>query len=115
MNSTTWVWVIFLVVLIGSYWLYSRGKLSKIRLPNIGSKPTAEQIEAQTVKEVAKAEELKSVLEAKRELAVARAKNIRLQREIDGVSEKSVEKDKREAEREEQKALEAKSVKPRRL
>ena len=70
-----------------------------------------ERLKEATEKEVAKADELMSVLEAKRELATARAKNIKLRKEIDGVSEKSMDKEKRDK----QKVQDAQKVKPRRL
>ncbi len=121
--SVGWILLAILGAVIGVYYLYKRGKLSRLKVKGIRMtkvfEPKAEtQIErlrAATEKELTKAEELRSVLEAKTELAKARAENIRLQKEIDGVSEKSIEKDKRETEREEQKAQEAQKVKPRRL
>lgn len=110
-GNAIWLWVAVLVIVIGIYWLYKSGKLGKIKLPKVGPKPTLNQLEEQTGKERAKAVELRSVLDAKRSLARARAENIRLTREIDGVNEKSVEKEKQD----EQKAQEAQKVKPRRL
>ena len=74
-----------------------------------------ERLKAQTEKEVERIEELKSVLEAKTELAKARAESIRLLKQIDGVSEKSVEREKRDVEMAEKKAQDAEKVKPRRL
>jgi len=108
MSGSVWIWVVVLAVLIGGYWLFKNGKLGTIKLPSFGPKPTVEQIEAQTGKEKVKAEELRKVLEARRELAKVRAENIRLRKEIDRVSEKSVVKEKRDAE-------EAQKAKPRRL
>ena len=115
----SWAGVIVIVACIGVYYLYKRGKLSwlkgkGIRLPKWFEPKAETQIErlkAATGKEVAKAEELRAVLEAKRELATARAENIRLRKEIDGVSEKSMDKEKRD----EQDAQEAQKVKPKRL
>ena len=112
----SWVGVIVIVACIGMYMLYKRGKIPRlkgkgIKMPKMFEPKADTQIErlkAQTGREVAKAEELRSVLEAKTELAKARAENIKLQKAIDGVSEKSVEKERQEA-------LEAQNVKPRRL
>ena len=111
MNISVWIWGAILAIAIGVCWLYKNGKLDKIKIHSLGRKPTVEQIEEQTGKEVIKAKELQDMLEAKRDLAKARAANIRLQKEIDGVSEKSVEKEKQD----ERKAQEAQKVKPRRL
>ena len=69
------------------------------------------RLNALTEKEVAKAEELQKVLEAKQELARARADNIKLRKAIDGVSEKSVERERRE----QQEDVEKKVEKPKRL
>lgn len=116
-----WVWVAIIAICTSGYVLYKQGKtpwlkgIGKIiKLPKMFEPKAETQIEklkAQTEKEVARAEDLRSVLEAKRGLAKARAENIRLMKEIDGVSAKSVGKE----EREEQKAQEAQKVKPRRL
>ena len=125
-GNMSWIFVVIIGAVIGVYYLYKQGKIpwlkgKGIKLPRMPKmfEPKAEtQIErlrAATDKEVAKAEELKSVLEAKTELAKARAENIRLLKQIDGVSERSVEKGKREAEQAEKKAQEAQKVKPRRL
>ena len=111
-----WVGVAVIVACIGVYYFYKRGKLSwlkgkGIKMPKMFEPKADTQIErlkVQTGKEVAKAKELRNMLEAKTELAKARAENIKLQKAIDGVSEKSVEKARQEA-------LEAQNVKPRRL
>jgi len=118
-TNASWIFIVVIGACIGVYYLYKQGKIPwlkgmGIKMPKMFEPKAETQIErlkAQTEKEVAKAEELRSVLEAKRELAKARAENIKLRKEIDGVSEKSVEKDRRE----EQKAQEAQKVKPRRL
>jgi len=116
-----WVWVGVIVVCIGIYYLYKQGKipwLKGVRMPKMFEpkvETRIERLKAQTEKERGRAEELKGMLEAKRELAKARAENIRLMREIEGVSAKSVEKDKRDEERAEEKVREAEKVKPRRL
>jgi len=117
MGNMSWIWIVIIGACIGVYYFYKQGKmpwLKGIKRPKMFEPKVDTQIErlkAQTEKEVAKAEELRSVLEAKRELAKARAENIRLQKEIDGVSARSVEKDKRA----EQEAQKAQNVKPRRL
>ena len=120
-----WVWVGVIVVCIGIYYLYKQGKIPWLKGKKIGIKmpkwfeskaeTQIEKLKAQTEKEVSRAKELKSVLEAKTELAKARAENIKLRKEIDGVSPKSVEKEKRVAEQADQKAQEAQKVKPKRL
>ena len=115
MNIAIWIWAAILAILIGGYWAYKNGKLGKVKLPSFSRKPTVEQIEAQTEKEVTRAKELRGVLEAKRELAKARAESIKLRKEIDGVSAKSVEKEKAQEKLDEQKAQELQKVKPRRL
>jgi uncharacterized protein (DUF342 family) len=115
------LWVAIIGACIGIYYLYKQGKipwlkgLKGIKMPKMfepKAETLIEKLKAQTRKEVDKAEKLKSVLEAKTELAKARAENIRLQREIDGVSEKSVEKEKQVAEKG---RLDAEKAKPRRL
>ena len=88
-------------------------KIPKMFKPKVETQ--VERLKAQTENEVSRAAELRSVLEAKTELAKARAENIRLLKQIEGVSEKSVEKGKRDAELAEKKAQEAERVKPRRL
>jgi len=113
-GSASWIFIVIIGACIGVYYLYKHGKISwlkGIKMPKI-FEPKAEtqiaRLKAQTEKEVERIEELRSVLEAKTELAKARAENIRLRKEIDGVSEKSVEKEKQDAE-------EAQKAKPRRL
>jgi len=94
-------------------WL--KGLLKGIKMPKMFEpKPDdlTEKLKEQTAKEMVKAEELRKVLEAKTELAKARAENIKLLKKIDGVSEKSVEREKQAAEQDKQ---EAQNVKPRRL
>jgi len=120
-SNASWIWIVIIGACIGVYYLYKQGKipwLKGIKIPKMlrvfEPKPDdlTEKLKAQTEKEVAKAEDLRRVLEAKTELAKARAENIRLLKRIDGVSEKSVEKDKRDTEKEEQ---EAQKAKPKRL
>lgn len=118
MSSASWIWIVIIGAIIGIYYLYKQGKipwLKGIKRPRMFEpKPgnIVEKLKVQTEKEVARAEELRSMLEAKTELAKARAENSRLQKEIDGVSERSVEKEKRVAEKDK---LDAEKVKPRRL
>ena len=52
-----------------------------------------DRLGAETAREQKKAGELRKVLEAKKELARARAENIRLRKEIDGVNERTVGKE----------------------
>jgi hypothetical protein len=120
MGNASWILIVIVGVIVGVYYLHRQGKipwLKGIKAPKLPKmfEPKAEtqieRLKADAEKELAKAEELRSVLEAKRELAKARAENIKLRKEIDGVSEKSVEKEKLAA----KKAQEAKEVKPRRL
>ena len=121
-SNMSWIFIVIIGVCIGVYYLYKQGKIpwlgrlkgKGIKMPKMFEPKAETQIERlkeATEKEVAKAEELKDVLDAKRELAKARAANIKLRKEIDGVSEKSMDKEKRE----EQKAQNAQKVKPRRL
>lgn len=113
MSFAVWLWLIIIaVIILGCYWLYKTGGIGKLKISNIGPKPTVEQLVMQTRKESARAEELRKVLEAKRELARARAESIRLMKDIDAVSARSVEKEKQDADKEEQ---EAKKARPRRL
>jgi len=99
----SWLGVILITVGIAGYMLYQRGKLPLdkwlaecvVRMPKwFEPKLTdlAGKLDAQTKKEVAKAKELRDVLEAKKELVKAKAENTRLRREIDGISEKSASK-----------------------
>jgi len=117
-SNAMWIWVAIIGACIGVYYLYKQGKLpwlKKIKLPKMFEpKPDdlTEKLKAQTEKEMVKAEELRKVLEAKTELAKAKAENIRLRKKIDGVSEKSVEKEKLVAE---QGKRDAEKAKPRRL
>jgi len=117
-GNASWIWIAIIGACIGVYYLYRQGKipwLKGVKMPKMFEpKPDdlTEKLKAQTAKEVAKASDLQKVLGAKTELAEARAENIRLQKEIDGVSEKSVEKERRVAE---QDKLDAQKAKPRRL
>ena len=117
-NSASIVWVVIIGACFGVYYLYRQGKipwLKGIKMPKMFEPKPEDQVEKlkiQTGKEMERAKELRKVLEAKTELAKAKAESIRLQKEIDGVSERSVEKGRRDAEKEEQ---EAKNKKPRRL
>jgi len=120
MGSASWIWIAIIGAVIGVYYLYKQGRvpwLKGIKMPRLKvfePKPedVVEKLKAQTEREMAKAEELRAVLEAKKGLARVKAENIRLRKEIDGVSEKSVEREKRVAELEER---EAKKAKPKRL
>jgi len=113
-GNMSWIFLVIIGVCIGVYYLYKRGKIpgmKGIKLPKLFEPKADTQIarlNSQTEREVAKAEELRSVLKAKTELAEARADNIKLQKEIDGVSAKSVEKERQDEQ-------EAQNVKPRRL
>lgn len=121
-----WIWLAVIGACIGAYYLYKQEKIpwlkgKSVKMPKIPKlfepkvETQIERLKAQTEREVARAEELRSMLEAKRELAKARAENIRLMREIGGVSEKSVEKDRLDSEKAQEAEIEAKKVKPRRL
>ena len=121
-SNMSWIFIVIIGVCIGVYYLYKQGKIpwlkgldgKGIKMPKMFEPKAETQIERlkeATEKEVAKAEELRGVLEAKRELAKARADNIRLMKEIDGVSEKSMDKEKLDK----QKVQDAQKVKPRRL
>ena len=126
-GTASWIWLAIIGACIGMYYLYKQGKIpwlkgKSIKMPKMFTKlfepkveTHIERLKAQTEKEVSRAEELRSMLEAKRELAKARAENIRLVREIGGVSEKSVEKEKLAAKKAQEAEIEAKKVKPRRL
>jgi len=124
LDNPALIWIVIIGAIIAVVYFYKQGKipwLKGIKLPRMprwfGPRPDdlTEKLKAQTEKEVAKAEELRAVLEAKRELAKARAENIKLRKEIDGVSERSVEREKRDAVKVEQEVQEAQKVKPRRL
>lgn len=89
------VWIIIIAICIGVYILRKQGKLTWlnwIKLPRI-LEPKADnlvdKLKLQTEREVEKAEELRGLLEAKRNLAEAKAENIKLKKEIDAVSEKN--------------------------
>ena len=72
-----------------------RDRLKRPKLPRwFESKPNnlTEKLRTQTVKEIARSEELRKVLGAKRELAKAKAESIRLTKEINGVNEMTVDK-----------------------
>jgi len=120
-SSALWIWIAVIGACIGVYYLYRQGKipwLMRIKTPKLFKpKPDdlAEKLKSQTEKEVAKAAELRKVLEAKTELARVKAENIRLQKEIDGVSEKSVEREKQVAEKDRKDKQDAQKVKPKRL
>ena len=117
MSNLIWIWIAIIGACIGGYYYYKQGKLpwlKGIKMPKMFQPKAETQIErlkAATKKEVERIEELRSVLEAKTELAKARAENIRLLKQIDGVSEKSVEREKQA----EKKAQEAQRVRSRRL
>jgi len=117
MSNMSWIFIIIIGAGIGIFALYRQGRLpwlKGIKIPKMFEQKADTQIEKlrkQTEKEVEKAEELRSVLEAKKGLATVKAENIRLQKAIDGVSEKSVEREKRD----EKKAQDARNVKPKRL
>ena len=115
----SWVGVILVAVCIVGYTLYQRGKLTwlkRLRMPKLFEPKNDDltgRLKLQTEKEVAKAEELKKVLEAKKVLVIAKAENTKLRKEIDGLSERSLEKEQQE--RMEQQEDEKKVVKPKRL
>ena len=123
-----WIWIGIILGGIGGYYLYKQGKIpwlkvkgikiQSIKMPGL-FQPRPEdltmRLKAATEKEVARTKELNSVLEAKRELAKAKAENIKLMREIDGVSARSVEKEKRDEQVVRDAETEAKKVKPKRL
>jgi len=117
-SSASWLWIAIIGACMGAYYLHKRGKLPRlkgIKMPRLFEpKPDVltEKLKVQTKKETARIEDLLKVLEAKTELAKARAESTRLRKKIDGVSERSVEKEKRVAEQDKQ---EAQNVKPRRL
>ena len=109
----SWIGVILFIIGIIWYALYKNNKISGLRMPKWfepKSTDLTEQLKVQTEQELAKAEELKKVLEAKRKLATVKAGNIQLRKEIGGVSAKSVEK-----ERQEQEEADRQAGKPRRL
>jgi len=118
MGSASWIWLVIIGACIGAYYLYRQEKLpwlKGLRMPKLFEpKPDdlTEKLKAQTEKEMAKAVELRKLLEVKTELAKAKAENIRLRRKIDRVSETSVEKEEQVAEQDKQ---DAEKVKPRRL
>jgi len=120
-SSPALIWVVLIGAVIAGIYLYKKGKipwLKGVKMPKLFEpKPDdmVEKLVAQTEREMARAEELRKVLEAKRKLAKAKAENIRLQREIDGVSEKSVEREERDAEKSEQDKRGVEKAKPRRL
>ena len=73
----------------GKGWL---DRLTMLRL--FASKTQVDKLITETVKAKETAGELQKVLEAKKELARARAENTRLRKEIAEVSERTVDKDK---------------------
>jgi hypothetical protein len=131
MMNGSWILIVVVGTGVGVWYLHKQGKiswssipwLSGIRLPKVAmihripkmfepkAETQVEKLKKQTEKEVVRAGELRSVLDAKRELSKVQAEIIRLQKEIDGVSAKSVERDKVT----EKKAHDAESAKPRRL
>ena len=123
--SAIWIWIAIIGACIGGYMLYRQGKLPwmrgrvrGIKLPSVLGAKTGtkvEQLKEQTKVEVAKAEELRKVLEAKRELAKATSVRVGVQKEINDVvvNDKSIGKEKEK--QEEQKAQDALKMKPRRL
>ncbi len=121
MGNANWIFITIIGACIWVYYLYRQGKipwLKGVKLPKMFEPKTETQIErlkTQTAKEMVRAGELRSMLEAKRELATARAENIRLLKAIDGVSEKSVEREKQDEKKAQEAEIEAKKVKPRRL
>ena len=95
MNS--WSWIILIGVAIVGIVLYRiGGRLGKLQLPSWlrGNSETAiEKLESQTERERESAEELRKVLEAKRELMRARSASNKIRREIAGTTEKTVVKE----------------------
>ena len=127
-TTSMWIWIGIILSCIGGYYLYKQGKMPwlKVKGINIPSikmpglfQPRPEdltrRLKVATEKEVARTKELNSVLEAKRELAKARAENIKLMREIDGVSARNVEKASRDEQKAQRIEQEAQKVKPKRL
>ena len=118
-GNALWVWLAIIGACIGAYYLYKQGKIPWlkgrcIKLPRMLEPKIDTQIErlkSQTEREIARAAELRNVLEEKRKLAKARAESSKLRKEIDGISAQSVER----AEQDEIKAQDAAKVKPRRL
>jgi len=115
----SWILVILIIAGIIGYilhrskrvrWLPHKHGLRMPRWFEPSGESLVDGLERQTAREKEKSDKLRKVLEAKRELAKAKAENIRLRKEIDGVSEKSVEKEKREAEQEERDAQKAKQA-----
>ena len=127
-TTSMWIWIGIILGGIGGYYLYKQGKIpwlkvkgikiQSIKMPGL-FQPRPEdltrRLKVATEKEVARTKELNSVLEAKRELAKARAENIKLMREIDGVSARNVEKARRDEQRAQKVEQEAQKVKPKRL
>ena len=119
-GGASWIFIAVIGAVIGAYYLYRRGSLlwlkglKGLKMPKI-FKPKAEtqieRLKAATEKEKEKVEELRSVLEAKRERDSVLAEKARLIKEIESVSPKSMEKDSQA----EKKAQDAEKVKPRRL
>jgi len=99
MNS--WYMVIVVIILIGVYVLYSKGKLSgvlrnvswlsKLRPSEYDADDLVERIKAQTEYEQERTETLKLVLDARKELSDARLVNDKLRKEIDSVGHKTVD------------------------
>ena len=93
---TSWLFIILIMVCAGGYMLYHKRRPDGMRLPRWFT-PKGEtligKLEAETVKARENAERLQKVLDAKEELARARAENIRLRKEIDGVNERTVGKE----------------------
>jgi len=120
-GNMSWIFIVLIGAIIGIYYLYKQGKIpwlkgiKMLKMFEPKAETQIERLKKATEKEVKMAEELRSMLVAKTELAKARAENIRLLKQIDGVSEKSVEREKREGELAEKKAQDAEKVKPRRL
>ena len=125
-SLATLIWLAVIGACIGVYYLYKQGKIpwlksmkgKGVKMPKMfepKAETRTERLKAQTEREIARAEGLRSMLAAKKELARARAENIRLMREIDGVNEKSVEKEKLDEQKAQEAEIEAKKVKPKRL
>jgi len=119
-SNSSWILIAIVGVCVGVYYLYRQGKISwlkRIKMPGLrmfDPKPDdmIERMRMQIEKEKLQVEELRKVLEIKKERDSIIAEKLRLQREIEGVSPRSVEKEKWVSEQDKQ---DAGKVKPKRL
>lgn len=118
MDSPALIWIVIIGAVIAGVYLYKQGKipwLKGIKMPRMFEPKPEDQVErlkAQTEKEKTEVEKLRGVLEAKRERDSVIAEKIKLRREIESTSPKSVGRAEREAEERER---EAQKAKPKRL